>query len=226
MRLRRVRAILEANERGAQEVLDTVARHVEKRFGACWTTHGELLKAAKVVIREQDRAGLAKRATLKGELKRVAKKFGLVFGVAGTIGRGDEIAAAADVGPPLAQHVRVGNLRKGEGMKKVRSEAEELARAIVKGEGLRWKGLTKTRRGFLVEQAATRLAARETAGSTDQDVQQLQKLTRGIDPIAAAQAQALLAKLATDSTRSALRTAADSGTAAESFGGLGFRAPK
>src|SRR2546430_11608770 len=77
MRLRRVRKILEANPRGAQEVLDVVARHVEKRFGTCWTTHAELLSAAKILLAEEKRSGLAKRLTLRGELVKVATTLGL-----------------------------------------------------------------------------------------------------------------------------------------------------
>jgi len=63
MKLRVVREILKSNPRGAQEVLDTVARHV-RRVRACWTTHAELIRAAKVVIEEQN-GRARKEMTLK-----------------------------------------------------------------------------------------------------------------------------------------------------------------
>src|SRR5260370_28803905 len=81
MKLGRIRQVLEANQAGAREVLDVVAGAVEKRCGVRWTTHAELLAAAKVVLAEEkqsvSRGELAKRVTLRGELRKLATTLGL-----------------------------------------------------------------------------------------------------------------------------------------------------
>jgi hypothetical protein len=165
-----VRQIIEANQPGAKNVLDTVAKHVEARFGGgCWISHGELLRAAKVVLAEEKQSGLAKRLTLRGELQKLARALGLAKPQMNNPGGSMATEITAD----------------GAGtVKKKRKPGTRAAKVAAAAAGLAWGALSKSQRKDL------RLLALAERGKSKALARLQKRLDKRRDSVGGAAAQA------------------------------------